>query len=828
MEESGSKKDDIQVRRLSIIDFSSEDDSLLGLPSGFPQENQELRSIELFESVGDDKLVDFDYVTGQKELVPQPSECLEPERVRRNGKYNLRKSLAWDSAFFTCEGVLDAEELSSMTGVVKGEKQLLPGIEEEVHRSTDSISTLESDTLTLESNETSLFEDVRASIQKSSKAAVTADESSKVGSRVRETKTGNALRRVELASQPKMKPKVACKKPSIGMQNPGTLARQVSASPQFSQSSAVSGESTLSLMKRPKGQGKPIPSSTTLAKRASLGGNLLKMEKDTVKTAPGRGAPVSKLPGSSRNVPRPTVSFKSSSVASSTATTTEATSSSFDSSASTTSVKIGKSPSNSMRRKADTRTGNPRSSGSNPKTPSRISSVNKTGPGKSHISSQLMPFSKLSSSISPASSISDWSSESVSSISSLQQISCSSRDSIQSSCKRVSIDFDTPQSLDSENHVDDRSSVGRVTLPPASKPSGLRLPSPKIGFFDGVKSAVRTPKKSVQSHPIVPSNLPKIGAGSGSKTGGQIKAKLGKLNTERAVTNSTKLDAQRTSSNTKPKVSTPQEASKAATRISSALRKVESCHATSPEVKNDTPLKNSSENYLKAEEVGSGGDDIGLHDKDSGLAENNETVVLKAEVTPENKCSAHKEDLNISPITGGQTAISDLSSISNLTNLTLPQEVIEHTKNEELSFMNDLHSSKKINEKERSHFEDQIDCLTRQASAMDIKGTQEMVLSDSFSSQQNLNGEDNVCVPKSSSHRELLVCVQEDSLINLSKPTLCPTTNENTAGKRIPFSVKDSLCNIGESFDVSKGLTLSEGEKNSQLPSSEEQFAEIV
>ncbi|POO01593.1 hypothetical protein TorRG33x02_023700 [Trema orientale] len=828
MEESGSKKDDVQVRRLSIIDFSSEDDSLLGLPSGFPQENQELRSIELFESVRDDKLVDFDGVTGQKELVPQPSECLEPERVRRNGKYNLRKSLAWDSAFFTCEGVLDAEELSSMTGVDKGEKQLLPGIEEEVHRSTDSISTLESDTLTLESNETNLFEDIRASIQKSSKAAVTADESGKVGSGVRETKTGNALRRVELASQPKMKPKVASKKPSIGMQNPGTLARQVSASPQFSQSSAVSGESTLSLMKRPKVQGKPIPSSTTLAKRASLGGNLLKMEKDKVKTA-GRGAPVSKLPGSSRNVPRPTVSFKSSSVASSTATTTEATSSSFDSSTSTTSVKIGKSPSNSMRGKADTRTGNPRSSGSNPKTPSRISSVNKTGPGKSHISSQLMPFSKLSSSISPASSISDWSSESVSSISSLQQISCSSRDSIQSSCKRVSIDFDTPQSLDSENHVDDRSSIGRVTLPSASKPSGLRLPSPKIGFFDGVKSAVRTPKRSVQSHPIAPSNLPKIGAGGGSKTRGQIKAKLGKLNPERAVTNSTKPDAQRTSSNTKPKVSTSQEASKAATRISSALRKVESCHATSPEVKNDTPLKNGSENYLKAEEVGSGGDDIGLHDKDTGLAENNETVdVPKAEMTPENKCSAHKEDLKISPITGGHTAISDLSSISNLTNLTLPQEVTEHTKKEELSFMNDLHSSKKSNEKERSHFEDQIDCLTRQTKAMDIKGTQEMVLSDSFSSQQNLNGEDNVCAPKSSSHRELLVCVQEDSLINLSKPTLFPTTNENAAGKRIPFSVKDSLCNIGESFDVSKGLTVSEGEKNSQLPSSEEQLAEIV
>lgn len=77
-----------------------------------------------------------------------------------------------------------------MTGVDKGEKQLLPGIEEEVHRSTDSISTLESDTLTLESNETNLFEDITASIQKSSKSTITANENSKVDSGARETKIG--------------------------------------------------------------------------------------------------------------------------------------------------------------------------------------------------------------------------------------------------------------------------------------------------------------------------------------------------------------------------------------------------------------------------------------------------------------------------------------------------------------------------------------------------------------------------------------------------------------------------------------------------------------
>lgn len=81
---------------------------------------QEQRSVELFESIDDNKLEEFfepvdankfgnfDDIIEKKELVPQPSDCVEPEpgRIRKNGKCNLRKSLAWDSAFFTSEGML--------------------------------------------------------------------------------------------------------------------------------------------------------------------------------------------------------------------------------------------------------------------------------------------------------------------------------------------------------------------------------------------------------------------------------------------------------------------------------------------------------------------------------------------------------------------------------------------------------------------------------------------------------------------------------------------------------------------------------------------------
>ncbi|XP_068657846.1 uncharacterized protein [Aristolochia californica] len=59
-----------------------------------------------------------------------------PKRKRKAGGCNLRKSLAWNSAFFTEEGVLDPDELSILTGPlsecdenflarVKGEKTLL-------------------------------------------------------------------------------------------------------------------------------------------------------------------------------------------------------------------------------------------------------------------------------------------------------------------------------------------------------------------------------------------------------------------------------------------------------------------------------------------------------------------------------------------------------------------------------------------------------------------------------------------------------------------------------------------------------------------------------
>lgn len=74
-------------------------------------------------------------------------------------------------------------------GTEKSSKHVLPRIEEDIHRSTDSLSTLSSDTRTLKSLEGDLFEDVRASIQKSSMASNVANSNSKKKLGVAESQT---------------------------------------------------------------------------------------------------------------------------------------------------------------------------------------------------------------------------------------------------------------------------------------------------------------------------------------------------------------------------------------------------------------------------------------------------------------------------------------------------------------------------------------------------------------------------------------------------------------------------------------------------------------
>lgn len=206
----------------------------------------------------------------------------------------------------------------------------------------------------------------------------------------------------------------------------------------------------------------------------------------------GRGAPVSKMIGLREShgfVPRPARSSKCSLPAAKTEPTTSS-STSDGSDSSVPSDNIGKSLTNTMKKKTDSRTSNLPSSGTTLRTPTRTAVRNKTLSAKSNLSTYLMSTAKLSPSISPASSISEWSTESSSSTSTVNQRSSNSRASLRTSSHAVG-----PGNQVTGLQSVKKSTTGTSTVhhPGSTKPSGLRMPSPKIGFFDGVSKPCTPP-----------------------------------------------------------------------------------------------------------------------------------------------------------------------------------------------------------------------------------------------------------------------------------------------------------------------------------------------
>ncbi|XP_019426060.1 PREDICTED: uncharacterized protein LOC109334634 [Lupinus angustifolius] len=535
----------LQNRRLSIIDFSSEDDSLL-LPNSTLSENED--HADILYTPNSKKFEDATTKLEQWEREPNSNEKLtsQTENPKKNTKCNLRKSLAWDSAFFTSAGFLDAKELSSIIeGAEKDEKH---ETEDDLYRSCESISTLGSDSLTLdESVEGDLFEDIRASIQKSSKKSNLSSEYSKVPTGISRLQIDDSSKKVGMASRNKMKaPASKHPTPSPEVQGLGKMTKRTPIFPQLPQK-AVASRRESSISRQPKVAGKssssPSPSSVISAKRVLIGDKHDKNEKDKAKRMIGdRASSMSKASvtgGSRGNVPKPTLPSRSSSGLSVSAKNKSTT---FTPSANN--LPVGNSPFNSIKRKVGAGTLKPPSSISAVRTPSRIASSNKIETGNPSLS-RLMSVNKLSSSISPASSVSDWSSESSSSTFMAKHICNSSRTSIDScSSRKVLSDTEADQGKNYQIPQNDSNLEGQETtvftsqtashapggpvLPPAlKKPSGLRLPSPKIGFFDGVKSSVRTPRGETQPHSVIPRSLPKHRAATPSE--GQNKEKLRKL-----------------------------------------------------------------------------------------------------------------------------------------------------------------------------------------------------------------------------------------------------------------------------------------------------------
>ncbi|KAA0044034.1 nuclear pore complex protein NUP62 isoform X1 [Cucumis melo var. makuwa] len=503
--------------RLSLIDFASEDDFLLPSPScdlhdvnslDITNEDDEHDKIRQSEAIDCSRIQERTDAFEQREDKAQLLPSSEPEGIRRNGKYNLRKSLAWDSAFFTSAGFLDPEELTSMIAPVgRNEKRVLPIISEDVQKSSDSISTLESEIMPLESIEGNLFEDVRASIQKSSRIVGKANSRTKVESGRQEARKPPSAGRLDLTSQNKMKDSSASSKLPDALQGPGRTIKQNSSQPRGGQQLKAVGR---------------LPSSSLSSKRPSLGHNPTATAKDgTISgTRPADRRDSVSLRTTAHRPTRISTSAKSGQKTSSDVSTSS-------------SDKVGKSSSKDVRKKTECKA-LPSSGVQN--TPSRVASKVTSPFGKSRLSS------KFASGISPASSISEWSTES-SSNSTLELRSNSPRVSLRSlSSKRISTDSEA--SHDGRNHpvgphtqttgllsqsVKKASSQSSILPPASTKPSGLRLPSPKIGYFDGSKTS------SPKSNLAVPGGTTKIGAGNVSTNGGESKIKPSKLQPARLL-----------------------------------------------------------------------------------------------------------------------------------------------------------------------------------------------------------------------------------------------------------------------------------------------------
>ncbi|XP_050211050.1 uncharacterized protein LOC126661265 isoform X2 [Mercurialis annua] len=415
---------------------------------------------ELFETLnlqvandGEDLSMSMD-----RKQMPLHSESIEPARA--SGISNMRKSLAWDTAFFTSAGVLDAEELSVVNrGFKKSEKFLLPGVEEDnIWRSAESNSTVTSDGYSLASLELDLFDDIRASIRQKRDAS---------------------------SNEPSLTPKLNREK---GRQN-GYVSRRPDDS---SQPSASGGGSNPSSRKPPKISNRASPLPILPSKRASLSASHVKMDNKFTKSADGKTIGMSKKM-CLRNLPSSVLPAAVDEYARFCSASADFT---------------GKSPSNFARRTKDSRPGASTSSTSTLRTPLRYSTRNKTELVNSSASIRFFSTpDKSSISKSPSSSFDGWSSGSSSYTSLKQRYNSYAASPLNSTPLKEIFDRDSFKSSCSERHRCGQScseheisefklwnshnyDIPMCTTPAPTdvsrklKPSGLKMPSPKIGYFD--------------------------------------------------------------------------------------------------------------------------------------------------------------------------------------------------------------------------------------------------------------------------------------------------------------------------------------------------------
>ncbi|KAK1355456.1 hypothetical protein POM88_048712 [Heracleum sosnowskyi] len=504
----GGKENYSEVEKIQLIDFSSEDDILVDYP--FRDSLEDLRLSVTFKDISDHnsseslkmanqrKVENAGNILHHREEMLSTPEFLEPRRASY-----LRKSIAWDNAFFSSDGVLDPEELSAMNNGFKGlESSLFPGIPEDLkmRRSVDSDLTfeslesdafsLDSDAFSLESFDGDLFEDVRASIHRSCGPL-----------HVRSASCDSVTGKSATTNVP------ASKKFYVSTQNKGKSGATSRKQPTNYQKSKMMTESSLpSLNLQHKGENNLTP--------RILGGQNNLSSRQIKRDSLGYGSTRNRNTGQGLMVPKQSASVDSpssinfltpltklSSTVSLTATKSSSVAgSSCDEFSSNSSCK---SILSSGTRNIGSSSSKIASSGSNSKPPLRYSGRSRSRLSNQTSSIQLMSMLRHSNN-SPASSIDGWSSESSSSTCSdaAKRRSCNLVDKLRTDTIQASgLHQFTHRRMSAGQHLEgavkEASSV-LMESPNTSKPSGLRMPSPKIGFFDEDKPVVQTSIDTMQ------------------------------------------------------------------------------------------------------------------------------------------------------------------------------------------------------------------------------------------------------------------------------------------------------------------------------------------
>uniref|UniRef100_A0A0E0DLB1 Uncharacterized protein n=1 Tax=Oryza meridionalis TaxID=40149 RepID=A0A0E0DLB1_9ORYZ len=430
------------MEALSLIDVAAEDDLLLDLTSPPP-------------------------------LHPDPPHAESPKRRKAKTGVNLRKSLAWDSAFFTSEGVLDTEELAVVNSTFrKAQGSRLPGIAEEMRRSGESTtSTLESESWVMENLETELFDNVRASIQRShgnpGKApGVTAVISKPPKSKANVPRVA-ARKGVDLMPQSKIRAPISTSQGAAGGKQriQATLKEPTTARVPISGSTEVK-PSLKPPRALPRVATMRAPTNTAVAsgipdKRSSTGGVV---NRQTVGKSVNNSVSAHSRPG---GVTKSTSTSKSGALPSSLSSSSAATAASIGN-------MLGQKP------KSSTLSNKSRIAQRIPVRSTSRTDVNKVNPARA--SRNNIPTggksNRVSPSISPSSSVDSLSSV-VSGASTASTVGKMSHTSESFSTRSSSL---SPSLRNSNDHAPTRADAD--TQGKGSKPSGLRMPTPKIGYFD--------------------------------------------------------------------------------------------------------------------------------------------------------------------------------------------------------------------------------------------------------------------------------------------------------------------------------------------------------